>query len=243
MSELEKPPLDPRVYDLIELSHYKADQRGWDELEPMQVAPVVGPPKFLPAPKLREMLLNRLRVYAGDLFKLEADQYSEYKTKPEYPAWLSKLADRVIARVFNTVEILERAKEPATLAYHALTDDEIRGGLKLFLLEIENGYVWEGASSPIQTEAQQPQMSVPPPPISAPLTRSIAQQIKDLQDESRMTAEAMAESIRLDPRNVFRHLSGDSTPRAKNIAAYEKLFTDKLGRPIRLETSGKRQRR
>jgi hypothetical protein len=89
------------------------------------------------------------------LFRLEADQYTEYKSKAEYPAWLSKLADRVIERVFNRIEILERANEPATLTYHGLTDDEIRAGLSGMLREVVNSYVWKSAGPQVRAEAPQ----------------------------------------------------------------------------------------
>jgi hypothetical protein len=164
MSEPDRPPLDPRVYDLIELTLYKADQRHWDQLAPMQVAPVVGFPKSLPPPKLRALLLNRLEVYAGELFKLEADQYSEFKNRAEYPAWLSRLADRVIARVFSRVEILERANKPATLAYHGLTDDEVRASLSKELWEIGTYYTWKDSSPQVPAEAAntQPRVELSP---------------------------------------------------------------------------------
>jgi hypothetical protein len=120
----------------------------------------------LPPPKLRARLLNRLQVYAGELFKLEADQYSEFKNDPRYPAWLSRLADRVIARIFKTIEILERANEPATLAYHELTDDDIRAGLRQLLWEIANHYNWKdsGPYAQVEIAKREPVPKVEPAP-------------------------------------------------------------------------------
>lgn len=70
---------------------------------------------------------------------------------------------------------------------------------------------------------------------------SIASQIEDLRIECRLTVEDIAEALSVSPRSVYRHLSQGAIPRARQIAAYEKLFSEKLGKSIRLETSGKRQ--
>lgn len=243
MSEPDRPPLDPRVYDLIELTLYKADQRHWEQLEPMQVAPLTGPPKSLPAPRLRAMLLNRLEVYAGDLFKLEADQYGEFKNRADYPAWLSRLADRVIARVFSRIEILERANEPSTLAYHGLTDDEIRADLSKMLWDIGNYYTWQDSGPQVPAQSVQPMASTTAPQseaLAAALT--IAQQLKALQRECDISAEKMAEALGVDPRSIYKHLAGQTVPRRDHIAAYEKLFSEHLNRSVILKRSVKSQR-
>ena len=200
-------------------------------------------PKSLPPPKLRIILLSRLEVYAGDLFKLEADNYSEYKSKAEYPAWLSRLMDRVIARVFNTIQILERAKEPATLAYHGVTDDEVRADLRLFLLEVANTYIWDRPSPQVLTEAAQPaaQASVQPT-APVPYPEPLAQQLRELRDECDITAETMAEALGVDPRSIYKHLAGQTVPRRNHIDAYEKLFSERLNRPVILKRSVKGQR-
>jgi hypothetical protein len=69
----------------------------------------------------------------------------------------------------------------------------------------------------------------------------IAVQLKKLSDECRMTVEEVAEAVAVEPRSVYRHLSGEAIPRKRQLAAYERVFTEKLKRPIRLKTSGKRQ--
>ena len=242
MSESDRPPLDPRVYDLIELSLYGADQRHWDQLAPMQVTPQQGPPTSLPAPKLRVMLLNRLEVYAGDLFKLEADQYSEFKSRADFPAYLSRLGDRVIARVFKTIEILERANSPATLAYHGLTDDEIRADLKRMLWDMGNYYIWQDVGSQASTQTVQsvtPTTAQQPAPV--PISLTIAQQLKDLQRECDISAEKMAEALGVDPRSIYKHLAGQTVPRRDHVAAYENLFSERLKRSVILKRSVKSQ--
>jgi DNA-binding XRE family transcriptional regulator len=66
---------------------------------------------------------------------------------------------------------------------------------------------------------------------------SISSQLKKLQAECDITAEKIAEHIGVEPRSIYRHLSGKATPRRNHIAAYEKLFAEKTGRPIRLTKS------
>lgn len=72
---------------------------------------------------------------------------------------------------------------------------------------------------------------------SEPLNR----QIEAFRVECRITVEELAEGLDVAPRSVYRHLSGEAAPRHRQIASYEKLFSQKLGRKIRLETSSKRQ--
>lgn len=72
---------------------------------------------------------------------------------------------------------------------------------------------------------------------------TLAEQIRKLRDEARMTNEELAEQINLGLRSLYRHLSG-TPPRARQIAAYEKLFSEKLARKVLLQnvitTPGKR---
>jgi hypothetical protein len=72
---------------------------------------------------------------------------------------------------------------------------------------------------------------------------TLPEQIKKLRDEARLTNEELADEINLEPRSLYRHLSG-TPPRARHIAAYEKVFSEKLARKILLQnvikTSGKR---
>jgi hypothetical protein len=72
---------------------------------------------------------------------------------------------------------------------------------------------------------------------------TLAEQIEKLRDEARLTNEELAEEINLGLRSLYRHLSG-TPPRARHIAAYEKLFSEKLARKVLLQnvikTPGKR---
>jgi DNA-binding XRE family transcriptional regulator len=62
-------------------------------------------------------------------------------------------------------------------------------------------------------------------------------QIDSLRKECRMTVEELADALDVTPRSVYRHLSGEADPRPRQIAAYEKLFSQKLGKPVHLNTS------
>lgn len=72
--------------------------------------------------------------------------------------------------------------------------------------------------------------------------QTTAQQIEQLRQQCRLTVEDLAEELAVDPRSVFRHLSGESIPRSRHIAAYERVFSDRLKTKVVInQTSGKRQ--
>jgi hypothetical protein len=73
--------------------------------------------------------------------------------------------------------------------------------------------------------------SAPPiPPI--PSVETIAAQLQRLRLECNWSAEKLAEFVRLDPRTVTRHLSGETTPHLRNISAYQRIFIKQLKRHI-----------
>jgi DNA-binding XRE family transcriptional regulator len=86
---------------------------------------------------------------------------------------------------------------------------------------------------------QEEQPAKPSPSPSAPKmpAETIAAQIERLRAECRLTVEDLAEALDVEPRSVYRHLSGKTIPRKKQTAAYEKLFSKHLGKQTRLETS------
>ena len=51
--------------------------------------------------------------------------------------------------------------------------------------------------------------------------------------------QKMAEALGIDPRSIYRHLAGQTVPRRNHIATYEKLFSERLNRPVTLKQSGK----
>jgi DNA-binding transcriptional regulator YiaG len=69
------------------------------------------------------------------------------------------------------------------------------------------------------------------------LTRkeTVAKQIQRLRTESNLTVDQLAEKVGLDVRNVTRHISGKTKPRLSNLAAYERVFSEALGRKVTIK--------
>jgi DNA-binding XRE family transcriptional regulator len=63
---------------------------------------------------------------------------------------------------------------------------------------------------------------------------SVSKQIDDLREECRLTVEELAEAVGLSARSVYRHLSGDANPRKRHLNAYERIFSARLKRDVRL---------
>jgi hypothetical protein len=61
---------------------------------------------------------------------------------------------------------------------------------------------------------------------------TLADQIRELRDECRLTTEELAEQVHLDARSVQRHLSGKTHPYARHLRAYEAAFSKLLKRQI-----------
>jgi DNA-binding XRE family transcriptional regulator len=64
---------------------------------------------------------------------------------------------------------------------------------------------------------------------------TLPNQIRALREECPMTIEQLASAVHLAPRNVRRHEAGESQIRAKNIQEYERVFSSKLKREVRLK--------
>jgi hypothetical protein len=73
-------------------------------------------------------------------------------------------------------------------------------------------------------------------------TPRLANDLKCLLDEARLRPEDIAEKIGIDPRNVYRHLSGETVPSLVNVDNYEKALSNRLGRKVKLPTPLKRKR-
>ncbi len=70
-----------------------------------------------------------------------------------------------------------------------------------------------------------------PPPTAAPL--STGQQIRALRTEAKLTVSELANEVKITPRNIHRHESGDTkTIRATHIRKYESVFSEVLKRKI-----------
>lgn len=142
MSDPERPPLHPVILEQIDMLLYKVDQRHWPLIDGMQI-PVFIPPNVPVPPQLPLQLLGFIRAYAGDLFKSEADQYGSFRGDERYPFWLSKLAERVIGRVLESVAKIDSANPNLILGYHGLGLPEMTDGLRRFLAEVVDHYQWK----------------------------------------------------------------------------------------------------
>lgn len=65
-----------------------------------------------------------------------------------------------------------------------------------------------------------------------PVQPSLVSQLQRLRDECRWSIEQLADAVSMNPRTVARHLSGDSVPHPRNIAAYERAFSKQLKKQI-----------
>jgi ribosome-binding protein aMBF1 (putative translation factor) len=65
-----------------------------------------------------------------------------------------------------------------------------------------------------------------------PTPETISSQLTRLREECRWTIEHLAEKIKLDVRSVERHLAGKTKPRTAHIGAYERVFSEALGRRV-----------
>ncbi|HEX4006119.1 MAG TPA: helix-turn-helix transcriptional regulator [Acidobacteriaceae bacterium] len=73
-----------------------------------------------------------------------------------------------------------------------------------------------------------------------PSGNSLGEQIRLLREDCRLTNEDLAAALGVDRRSVVRHISNDHKPAKRHLAAYEKLFSERLGRKVRIETSPQR---
>jgi hypothetical protein len=73
-----------------------------------------------------------------------------------------------------------------------------------------------------------------------PKTEPLKVQLAHLRKDCKLTVDQLAEAIDIETRSVYRHLRG-TIPRDEQLRAYERVFTEKLGQPITLTTTPKRQ--
>jgi len=222
---------------VIALAQYEVDQKYWAELQPLRVSSLAllnADLKGQPLPPKRPIqLLKILREYAGALFDVEA---TKYPPGPELARWLLDLGKRIEARVINSPQ----PHFGETLTYHATAEEmekAVHDSLKSHIEDFMVGF--PRIPSPlISTDAARlPPTAVgqPVPPREAQRGETISEQIERLRNECRLAVEDLAEAIDLTPRSVYRHLSGGAHPRKRQLAAYEKVFSEKLKRQVHLQ--------
>jgi hypothetical protein len=134
MDETDRPPLGPYAYEEIAKRCHELEKSFWDALSKMRVErpfAIIGPTKSSPTPpKLPEHLRQTIQQYAGAIFRIEA---AEYPAAPEIEFWLAKLAERVVERIMETVEVMDQTthdifhgKQYNGLSWHGLTLEDMR---------------------------------------------------------------------------------------------------------------------
>jgi hypothetical protein len=78
--------------------------------------------------------------------------------------------------------------------------------------------------------APQPEVTEMAEPLQVS-AESVGHQINRYREECRMTVEKLAEKMKLNTRSVQRHIA-DTVPLARNITAYERVFSKSLNREI-----------
>jgi len=219
----DQPPLHPAQWDLIELATKRVDVEYWAVLAAEQ-RHHDGPKTLAPA-KTPALLLNKLEMYAGALFRAEGDQYPKDVSRLGH--WLTQLSTRIVARVMQTVDEVEAESDKAKLSYHGLDMGEARKALESMLAQVVSSYVFE---------------ATPRDAGRSIALATVAQQLTRYRDDLHLTVEEMSEAVGVEPRSISRHLAGEVIPRPKVLAAYEQFLSKRAGRTIRItKTSGKRQ--
>jgi hypothetical protein len=238
MHDPERPPLDPIIKEQIDQKLYEIDQRYWRLIRNFRI------PKFIPIsspvpPRRPAHFRFCLISYAQALFETEVPYYEPFRSNRNYPIWLSWLEGRISKRVQNAVEIAEREDAAATLGHHGISLPEIPEILRNRLGELTGKYIQQDAGPHPQTvPTAQPETVTAPG--ETPAIESLPDQLNRLMDECAMTREEVADALDVDVRQVYRHCAGETIPRRTNLLAYQRLFSERLGRAVTVTTPPKR---
>jgi hypothetical protein len=228
----DRPPFQPAQWELIELATKQVDAGYWKVLKSQQIH-YDGPETLSPA-KTPALLLNKLEMYAGALFRAEGDQYP--KKHSDYREWLTALSGRIIARILRAIDEVDATNEsPAKLSYHGLSSDAAREGLERFLAIIVNEYV--GLSSLPQS---------PPPvlPLSTSEKTTVENNLSATDSEvarrSALLAEYKAATRNISNKRIYearnskihkpefyRWLSGNLPANATPTLNFERFLREK----------------
>jgi hypothetical protein len=249
-----EPILDAATREEIELAQFEVHKRYARELQPLLSVLRSNPPmmgglsalKFLtgepepseppeiplpPRPRATIKFCRILESYGRDLFN---ETLGRYPREFQSPSWRTSLANRVERIILRRIADIER-KTWRSLSYHATTDEmrqAIREGLRPQL-----GIGTESAQPGDPAANQEPRapdaVSVQPPVLT------IKDQLRALFDEAVLYPSAATRHVGITVKSIYRHLNGETFPREQQLEAYERFFSGRLGRPIKL----KRQRK
>jgi hypothetical protein len=187
MNDPDKPQLDAIVFDKIALHWHEIGKDYWPKIAALRM------PTFIPLsqpvpPRVPHVLLNLLLGYASILFSVEADQYAQFADDPRYPAWLSRLAERVLTKVTDAVEKIDKADNDQMLMVHGLEHHDMVNSIREFLWSMSTNYFQKAMPKvhPVPEEAPKTNMQqAATPQVSAAQapSESLAPQIERPQIE------------------------------------------------------------
>lgn len=270
MSFSERPPLHGYTCERIDSELYEVDKRHWPRITAMRVKRHHSVDEPVP-PQKPEHLLLEIRLYAEALFKAEADHYYDFHNDPGYREWLYRLQDRVKARAMKSLDTLESGgtnilehvmgiQGGLILGYHGLTIPGVEAELQTMLVELcdqyERGIAPGKTSVTVKGSAAQVPTPESPPLIMAKaaalnatpgkqettMQPRLSEALDRLLNEARWKPELIAEKVGINPRNVYRHLSGETLPTLSHVGLYESALSKELGRKVKLPTPAKRPR-
>jgi DNA-binding XRE family transcriptional regulator len=230
MEPFQYPPLSPLILEEIRQSIYKIDQRYWPLIIEFRV-PRFTPPSVPVPPRRPLQLIELFRSYALELFKAEADRFEPFRADRLYVPWLSSLSNRIGVHIQDVFRQLEEGDPDSLLTFHGASNLRIGAAVNETLSEIARQYR-DGEAKPTQIESSRA--------LASATEEALATQIKRLQVECDLTAEEMAEALKIEPRSVYKHLAGQTVPRRKHLAAYEKLFSERLEKSVTFRKVSKR---
>jgi hypothetical protein len=188
-----------------------------------------------------------LREYSSALFDAEAQHCMRCSgSEPELRSSLEALARCIMAEVMDEFH-------SQNYDFHCPHEDRKRAigdGLKERIEhwmktaaadpKVSAAWEWGRRGKPISLATMQ--AGAPPTALTVaqaehPKTETLAKQIRALRQECRMTIEELASAVHLAARNVRRHEAGQSQIRARNLHEYERVFSGKLKRQVRLKSS------
>lgn len=78
-------------------------------------------------------------------------------------------------------------------------------------------------------------------PVSA--SPGFGVELKRLLEEARTRPEDIAEEVGIQPRNVYRHLAGETSPSIANVGRYERALSKRIGRKVVFSHVSKKSKR
>jgi len=272
MSFSERPPLHGYTCERIDSELYEVDKRHWPRITAMRVKSHYSVDEPVPPQKPEHLLLEiRLyaealfRAEADHYYDFHNDPgYREWLSRLQYrvKARVMKNLDTLESGGTNILEHVMGIQGALILGYHGLTIPGVEAELQTMLVELCDQYVRGIAPGQTSVTVKGPAAQVPTPEsplltmtmakaaaLSATPGRqettmqpTLSEDLGRLLNEARWKPELIAEKVGIDPRNVYRHLSGETLPTLSHVGLYEAALSKELGRKVKLPTPAKRPR-